>query len=52
MSLAKVYVTRYVMSGTIEDRMLELQQRKQQLMDSAFKKRTAEELRSMRMDDR
>jgi hypothetical protein len=42
---------RYVAEGTIEERMLALQERKRQLGKAAFDRRSAEQLQRMRTDD-
>ncbi|KAG2491123.1 hypothetical protein HYH03_010567 [Edaphochlamys debaryana] len=46
-----VQVYRYVAADTIEERMLQLQDRKRQLAAAAFDKRSAEESRRMRVED-
>ncbi|KAF5838000.1 P-loop containing nucleoside triphosphate hydrolase protein [Dunaliella salina] len=47
----EVEVLRYIAKGTIEERMLLLQERKQQLKDAAFKRETATQMRQMRVED-
>ncbi|GLC34103.1 hypothetical protein PLESTB_000837700 [Pleodorina starrii] len=46
-----VEVFRYVAADTIEERMLLLQERKRELANAAFDRRSAEENRRMRIDD-
>lgn len=46
-----VTVTRLIVTDTIEDRILELQERKRQLATFAFEKRSAEQQRLMRIQD-
>ncbi|PNH04748.1 putative SWI/SNF-related matrix-associated actin-dependent regulator of chromatin [Tetrabaena socialis] len=46
-----VEVFRYVSADTIEERMLLLQERKRELANAAFDRRSADENRQMRIDD-
>eukprot|EP00967_Tisochrysis_lutea_P095952 scaffold140264_cov18-Tisochrysis_lutea.AAC.1 len=47
----EVEVLRYIAKGTIEERMLLLQERKQQLKDAAFKRETVTQMQQMRVED-
>ena len=46
-----VDVYRYIASDTLEERMLELQERKRELSAAAFDRRSAEEDRQSRVED-
>ena len=42
---------RYACEGSIEERMIELQEQKRQLMKAAFERKREEDVRQMRIND-
>lgn len=49
--LKPVSIYRYVVKGSIEERMLELQEEKRKLMKAAFERKVAEDVRAARLKD-
>jgi SWI/SNF-related matrix-associated actin-dependent regulator of chromatin subfamily A3 len=46
-----VHVYRYICKDTIEEKIIELQERKQQLIHRAFGKKSKSDIQNMRVDD-